>query len=61
MTTDQTKLGMVDIESVAKQLSQILQQQEWDGEVDKAKTTQQELDNLLDYYNKTGSKWYPLF
>jgi hypothetical protein len=61
MTTDQTKLGMVDIKSVAKQLSQILQQQEWDGEVDKAKATQHELDSLLDYHNKTGSMWYPLF
>jgi hypothetical protein len=58
---DQTKLGLVDIQSVAKQLAQLLQQQEWDGEFEKAKETQRELNDLLDYHNKTGSMYYPLF
>jgi hypothetical protein len=60
--TDHTKFNtstLVDIQTLLKQLGQLIEQAEWDGEpVDDLKS---EYQHIYDYHVKTGSAYYPLF
>jgi hypothetical protein len=50
---------LVDIQTLLKQLGQLIEQAEWDGEpVDDLKS---EYQHIYDYHMKTGSAYYPLF
>jgi hypothetical protein len=50
---------LVDIQTLLKQLGQLIEQAEWDGEpVDDLKS---EYQHIYDYHVKTGSHFYPLF
>jgi hypothetical protein len=53
--------GLVPIQGYIRWLQQLLVQQEWDGEYDKAEITQRELSHVMDYQEQTGSLYYPMF
>ena len=50
---------MVDVQTLLRQLRQQIEQAEWEGKP--FKHLQQEYDNIVDYYARTGSEYYPLF
>lgn len=53
--------GVVPIQAYIRQLQQLLSQQDWDNEVDKAQVTHAELKHVLSYQEQSGSKYYPMF
>ena len=53
--------SLVPIQAYIRQLQQLLSQQDWDNEVDKAQVTHAELKHVLSYQEQSGSKYYPLF
>lgn len=53
--------GIVPIVLYIKQLEQLANAHEWDGELDKCDAVLLELNNVRQYQMQTGSLWYPLF
>lgn len=53
--------SLVPIQAYIRQLQQLLSQQDWDNEVDKAQVTHAELKHVLSYQEQSGSKYYPMF
>lgn len=53
--------SLVPIQAYIRQLQQLLSQQDWDGETDKAQTTHAELVHVISYQEQSGSMYYPMF
>lgn len=53
--------GIVPIVLYIKQLEQLANAHEWDGELDQCDVVLLELSRVREYQMHTGSLWYPLF
>ena len=53
--------SLVPIQAYIHQLQQLLSQQDWDNEVDKAQVTHAELVHVISYQEQSGSMYYPMF
>ena len=53
--------SLVPIQAYIRQLQQLLSQQDWDNEVDKAQVTHAELVHVISYQEQSGSMYYPMF
>lgn len=53
--------GLIPIQAYIHQLQQLLSQQDWDGETDKAQVTHAELVHVISYQEQSGSMYYPMF
>ena len=53
--------GLIPIQGYIRQLQQLLVEQEWDRDDDKAEVTLKELLHVMDYQEQTGSLYYPMF
>ena len=53
--------SLVPIQAYIRQLQQLLSQQDWDNEVNKAQATYAELARVISYQEQSGSLYYPLF
>ena len=53
--------SLVPIQAYIRQLQQLLSQQDWDNEGDKAQVTHAELVHVISYQEQSGSMYYPMF
>ena len=53
--------GLIPIQTYIHQLQQQLVEQDWNRDYRNSEMTQRELLHVLDYQEKTGSMYYPMF